>query len=384
MKNFIKENLKKIIGITFDGPKNIVEFLGIVFFSTHYKIIRLTKIGKLSSGKVAILAAYPSEELGWNLVNIAKQLKATGYEVLIVSNKTLSGKQILDLSPYAFEILERKNMGRDFGAYNHGLRHLAESGVEIERLILLNDSVFYPKGFQKWIKAASVRKGFGGITVNNAFVKHAQAFFLYADEQILQSIAWKKFWMEHKPLSSRNYNIKAGEFELSKSMRASGFVLETLIDSQSIITAISDNVFRSNKSKSLATSAIAFYEGVRGTPEAYDFQSKIQNFELGQQGSIEKIPFSIFRHRYLKLVEWAFYNRNPFSTLAIPLSYYLDMPLKKDLVRRSDYQVSWFSNLPGYSNVELKSINSFFIQRGTNADIRRPLQRILFAQGRLD
>jgi hypothetical protein len=215
-------------------------------------------------------------------------------------------------------------------------------------------------------------------------VKHAQAFFLYADQQILQSTAWKKFWTNHKPLSSRKYNIKGGEFKLSKYMRASGFPLQTLIDSQSIITAISQNVFASNKVQSSPASAITFYEGLRGTPEAYHFQSEINNFVLSQKSSINKIPYNIFRHRYLKIVEWAFYNRNPFSTLAIPLSYYLDMPLKKDLVRRGDYQVSWFSNLPGYSRDELKSINSFFIQRGTNADIRRPLQRILFEQGLID
>ena len=391
MKKLLIKVISKIIGGLYDLPRNLSEYLQIVLLSNHQKTVKATHFSPFLNGHVAILAIYPNTDQFWNVVRVAKQLKSCGYNVLVVSNKSLSHLQLFELSPYASRVLERKNIGRDFGAYAHGLNYLAKTGIGVEKLLLLNDSLFYPAGFEKWIKIASRTSGFGGLTVNNSFVKHVQSFFVFVDRSVLENELWLKFWKNLKPLSSRLKNIRRGEYELSQQMQLAGFVLKRLVDSPMVVDTLRKSIFTKKRIKSDKKIGIAFYDGLRCTREGDLLRKEIFTFEkmlIANSNStmlnFESHTVRAFENEYLGLAEWCVNHQNPWSTLALPLSYFLGLPLKKDLMRKWDFQPSWFMELPGYSGAELISIKAFFIKRGTSADIYTPIKRMLFNQGRIE
>ncbi len=71
-----------------------------------------------------------------------------GYSVVLISNCPLQKSDILPLKNLCVEVIERDNIGYDFGAYKDGiLRYMGKLGSkfdELETLLIANDSVIGP------------------------------------------------------------------------------------------------------------------------------------------------------------------------------------------------------------------------------------------------
>jgi hypothetical protein len=381
-KIYARRLFSKIVGVAYDLPKNLFDLMRIILFRAHHKIKLETDNGQFRSGNIAILAIFPSVPTFWNVVNIASQLNSNGYEVLVVSSKELDDPQREELKPYCVTIIERSNIGRDFGSYNCGLHWLKTQKISIEKVLLLNDSVFYPSNFKLWIKKALYTPGFGGLTVNNQFYKHVQGFFIFADHTILQSKAWRNFWKYHLPFSSRSWNINAGEYGLSSSIAKAGFPLIAMLNSTLFLKELDRCVFTEKSIPNEGVRELIFYRGL--IPIYEPFNINLDRIEQVMQQPETSKAINRARREYLELADYLLNNQNPFWTLALPLSYYLDMPLKKDLVRRAGYLINWLLDVPGFSRFERTSIAEYYERRGSRADVHGFINTMLFDQGRKD
>jgi hypothetical protein len=314
-----------------------------------------------------------------------------GFDVLLVSNSRLTDPQILKVKEYCFQILERKNIGRDFGAYNHGIKWLELANVEIKQLVLLNDSVFYPDGFSSWIERTKLQSGFGSLTINYQFKRHAQSFYLFADTSVLKSKSWSMFWKQHIPFSSRIWNIKKGEIELTNTLRKSGIEPTALLQGPDFRSRLSKELFKGEHVREDRISYQALYSYIND-PSYEDLRHKFGEFHLNMLKSPIKNEANqseywfpiIHQEQFLDSAEKLFNTKNPFWSIGLTLPTYFNMPLKKDLMRRLGVSLSHILETPGYSFAEIASIKSEFIKRGTSADIHGLFKLRLFEQGRID
>lgn len=151
------------------------------------------------------------------VLQAVRELADNGFVVTFVSNApTLPDDQIEALLPMVREVVHRRNVGYDFAAYRDGIARLPPL-EEVDRLILINDSVYgpiYPIG--ETLEAAE-QAGVDafGITDSWDIRYHLQSYFLLFFPEALRSQAFRKFWRRLPTVSNKSWLIRNGEVKLS-------------------------------------------------------------------------------------------------------------------------------------------------------------------------
>ena len=135
-------------------PEDLINY----FFATRrYDRTRLDRIrmfdGKLpKSDRIAIFLIFPKTGLLLSHLLTLEYFRSKGYATLVVSNLPLSDIDRKRLSESCWQIMERPNFGYDFGGYRDGVLHLSEDLKSLERLVYINDSVWFPlPGSRDWL-----------------------------------------------------------------------------------------------------------------------------------------------------------------------------------------------------------------------------------------
>jgi hypothetical protein len=122
------------------------------------------------------------------------------------------------------KLIERANVGRDFGAYKDGVNFVLEHYPDVARLVLLNDSVFFlQKTIDRLIADLNGPHDFIGVTETHQFHYHVQSFMLSFGKTALRSPAFVRFWKRYRPISTRRHAIHRGELRLTRRMTKAGF-----------------------------------------------------------------------------------------------------------------------------------------------------------------
>ena len=135
-------------------PEDLINY----FFATRrYDRTRLDKIrmfdGKLpKSDRIAIFLIFSKTGLLQSHLHTLEYFRLKGYATLVVSNLPLSDIDRNRLAENCWQIMERPNFGYDFGGYRDGVLHLSEDLQVLERLVFINDSVWFPlPGSRDWL-----------------------------------------------------------------------------------------------------------------------------------------------------------------------------------------------------------------------------------------
>ena len=97
-----------------------------------------------NSNKYAIFVIYQKISLAKSIFETCNDLLRKNYKVLIISNASINSSDIFQLRKYVWRICIRPNFGYDFGAYRDGIRLLVEWKISPDRLIMMNDSIWFP------------------------------------------------------------------------------------------------------------------------------------------------------------------------------------------------------------------------------------------------
>lgn len=181
--------------------------------------IRVEK--EYSGQKIFLIALYQSGTLRPDVVDLLKEAKQLGAYVLGVNTLCLSNET--EIEQYFDCYIERPNFGRDFGSYKVGFNHIYRRNWDkySERLILLNDSVFFSRiGLKDFLsKLFESEKEVAGATENFEIEHHIGSFCISISNKVLVSQKMKVFWKNYKLSDVRPKVIKHGEIALSKVLR---------------------------------------------------------------------------------------------------------------------------------------------------------------------
>ncbi|UWQ79452.1 rhamnan synthesis F family protein [Leisingera sp. S132] len=225
--------------------------MGTFLFGHHYYdcvLARQTRCrtGKLQAGsKVAIYLIFPQNGLLASHLTALRYLNSKGYATIVVSNIQLNEGEFGKLKDLCWQFIERPNFGYDFGGYRDGVMKVLETQSHIERLVLLNDSVWFPlPGSTDWLEQAEQRQldfvgaasNFGHPRVDAKDFKSIQwsystshknfhycSYALMFSERILSDVQFRNFWKRFPLTNNKKVTVRRGEIGLSQWVISHGF-----------------------------------------------------------------------------------------------------------------------------------------------------------------
>lgn len=203
--------------------------------------------------KVAIFLIYQPKGVPPSVFLTLDYLIRSGYAPLIVMNSPVLPADAERLRNSSWLLINRPNFGYDFGGYRDGLRILRESGPTPERLIIMNDSVWFPMQGDP-IPQLEARLDDGGLDAlglnqdqkvryhqdgtHHFELRHLESYFFLFSKACVDSAAFASFWAEYRMSSNKPYTIKHGEMGFSKHMMRHGARFEGVMLRSRFIEAI--------------------------------------------------------------------------------------------------------------------------------------------------
>jgi len=170
--------------------------------------------------KILIMALHQKKNLRKDLVRLLHVIKEKKFYVILVNTSSIANPQ--DLNELCDIYIERDEYGRDFASYKLAFMLLYRKGMHetCERLIMLNDSVFYARnGLPEFIEQLSdSNSDVIGATENFEIQYHIGSFCISISGKILRDKRFFEFWKRYKMTDVRPDVIKKGEMGLTKTL----------------------------------------------------------------------------------------------------------------------------------------------------------------------
>ncbi len=150
-----------------------------------------------------------------------------GFRLTFVSNSPRLDEQDVSLiQNVCREILLRRNIGYDFGAYSEGVRAIGNLD-KVQSLILANDSVYGPLfPLAKYINNFDPRVfDIWAMTDSREITYHLQSYFLLVHKSAIDSKAFRAFWRKYPYVNGKQWVVRLGEIGFSQKMQSSGLRL---------------------------------------------------------------------------------------------------------------------------------------------------------------
>lgn len=196
--------------------------------------------------KVAIFLVYQPKGICASTLRTIRYLTSKGYSTMVVANGGVSDEHLAELTQVSWRVLIRPNYGYDFGGYRDGILSLSEAGITPEKLIILNESVWFPIGEDEQVISEIEASGLdlGGTIVNrrprkSLFWPHTtrviESYFFLFNSKALQSNAFKRFWLNYR-VSSNKYNaVHRGERRVADTMIAAGLAADGVFSAEDFL-----------------------------------------------------------------------------------------------------------------------------------------------------
>ncbi len=181
------------------------------------------------SAKIAILLIWQPRGLCLSVLDLCHHLVGQGYAPFVISNAPLPPQDRARLLPCVWRVMERPNVGYDFGGYRDGIRQLQVWDIAPERLVILNDSIWFP--LSSACTMLQRMEASGADIVGTVLRQRGDERFLESYAFSLPRRTWAHpafvaFWRDLRLTSNKYKVIRRGERGFGRAMRAAGLRLE--------------------------------------------------------------------------------------------------------------------------------------------------------------
>lgn len=197
------------------------------------------------ASKMAIMVIYPTDGVMDSHTHTLQHLHENGYSTVVVSNLALSQDNRTRVLANCTQYIERPNFGYDFGAYRDGVMSIFDRLADLERLVLINDSAWYPlPNTSNWLEQAeALNVDLAGAVSNYGTPRsghdtfhllewsyssdhpnfHYCSFALNFGPKILRSLKFHQFWSRFRLDNVKSRVVRRGEIGLTQWVIKNGF-----------------------------------------------------------------------------------------------------------------------------------------------------------------
>lgn len=243
----VKREFQRAVRQLLTLPAFVVSF----FLSTPFYDFWLSRKCKTHTGelsaqtKVAIYLVFPKNGLLESHFLAIEYMIASGYAPLIVSNLPLSDADRIRLLKRSWRIIERPNYGYDFGGYRDAVLSLGDGLKGLDRLVFLNDSVWFPlPGGSDWLAEAENLGVDFAAAASHFAVKppkpgkftdvrwdysdryrnfHYASFALSLSQKIIRSESFLRYWRKLRLANQKRSVVRRGEIGLTRWAISGGY-----------------------------------------------------------------------------------------------------------------------------------------------------------------
>lgn len=185
---------------------------------------KIITLNEWEGDRYALVAGFGARGLPKSLQQVIPALRKRGIKVILCHNGRLAPYAVDQLKPHVHTIILRPNVGRDFGAYADGIRFLQRQARPPKRVLFVNDSVFFaPGGLDKLIADLDTDEHpYVGCSENFEWHYHVGSFLFSIGQEVFESKAFRAFWKQYFPFSTRYYSINCGEVRLTRYIKEKG------------------------------------------------------------------------------------------------------------------------------------------------------------------
>ncbi|MDZ4089375.1 MAG: rhamnan synthesis F family protein [Tabrizicola sp.] len=193
--------------------------------------------------RVAALLIFQPVDIPGSILETCDLLTELGYSVLVVSNGTLMAPARAKLVPHVWRLLERPNLGYDFGGYREAVMHLWDEGVEPEELLILNDSAWViAEAFPAFLdRLRQMEVDVAGTVLRSKKAKYwLESYFFQLRRPALTSSAFREFWTHYLLVDSKFGVIRQGERDFTVALAAGGLRIGALGDNPDFLARMAE------------------------------------------------------------------------------------------------------------------------------------------------
>lgn len=199
------------------------------------------------SPKFCVLLVHQPRSFPASLLRTCGFMASKGYNVLVMANGGLRADQRGKVIQCAWRLIERPNFGYDFGGYRDAIHFLQDQGISPSKLILMNDSIWFPMstacdvienletapfdltGLLLHVPARNeYAKDNRRLLCKRKLAEHIESYVTMVTQACFESDAFRQFWNNYRQTDSKLMTIKRGEVGFSKAMKAGGFTVGAL------------------------------------------------------------------------------------------------------------------------------------------------------------
>lgn len=201
--------------------------------------LRILKVedGEISQGrnKFVVFVIYCSGPLPPFTTSAIEAFSAAGYDVLAVLNLSPHDSALAYLRRRTRLIVQRANVGRDFGGYKDAISVLLARFGAPERLIIANDSIFYlERGLADMMTRLNGPEDFVGASEVFDHHYHVGSYLLSFSGRVVESAAFRAFWANYRPITTRRWAILKGEGRLTAALVEAGYPPKVLFKAEDL------------------------------------------------------------------------------------------------------------------------------------------------------
>lgn len=198
------------------------------------KTVRVTRGQQPVTDEMSVLLIYQPKGLLdstiWQLGWMSRQ----GISAVVVSNTALSDADRDRLRALAYLVVERPNVGYDFGGYREGVMQVHEHGLRPRALYVMNDSMWFPlsEDSDAIERARAAPEDVWGLFVDldwrhrltgNLAGAHVQSYFFRFSERVLADPRFWTYWRKMSLISAKRIVIKLRELRLANYFAGLGY-----------------------------------------------------------------------------------------------------------------------------------------------------------------
>lgn len=236
----LKREVRRLGRQIVELPRHLTtRFLSAPYYDfVHAKKVQVTAGEQAASTRVAIYLIFPRKGVLRSHVHALNWLTAKGFAPVVVSNITLTNEDLETLVPVSLKILQRPNIGYDFGGYREGVLSLSDQLSSIDQLLLLNDSAWFPlPGSEDWLdQVEALGTDFAGAATNFGTPRsnpedysrqtwvyrsthpnfHYTSYALSIGAKILRDPNFLTFWRRFPMSNDKKRTVRRGEIGLTQ------------------------------------------------------------------------------------------------------------------------------------------------------------------------
>ncbi len=205
------------------------------------RLLRETSGALALTARVAVFVLFQPKGIAASTLLTLDHMAGEGWSVLIVSNAPLSEADRVRLAAKSAHIIERPNTGYDFGAYREGWRWLDRHGQTPDRLILMNDSTWFPlrqnDDSLRRMEALGVDLAGHIFKTEKSEDKgrdHLESHLLMLGPRALAHPVMRRYRDNYLMSNSKALTIRRGEKGITQAAFAAGLSVKGLLDRETL------------------------------------------------------------------------------------------------------------------------------------------------------